>query len=60
MRKWAFDHFGLDKEYIWVQVAMDERELYISYGWEDVDFGVIDLSEWREKVEVMVGIDLRQ
>jgi hypothetical protein len=39
---------------------MDERELYLNYDWEDVDFGVIDLSECREKVEVTVGIDLRQ
>jgi hypothetical protein len=45
--KWAFDHFRLEKQYVWVQVGLDERELYLTHSWEQVGFVDIDLSEWR-------------
>jgi hypothetical protein len=45
--KWAFDHFRLEKQYVWAQVGSDERELYLTYGWEPVGFADIDLSEWN-------------
>jgi hypothetical protein len=47
--KWAFAHFGLEKEYIWTMAAMDHVELFSSLGWEDVGFVEVDLSEWKGK-----------
>jgi hypothetical protein len=47
MVKWAFAHFGLEKEYIWTVASMDDVELFSSLGWEDVGFVEVDLRELK-------------
>jgi hypothetical protein len=44
---WSFKHFGLDKEYIWLRSSLNERELFLNYGWEHSDYMDIDLSKVR-------------
>jgi len=31
----------------WAQLHVDERELFLSHGWQDVGFLHLDFGEWR-------------
>ena len=48
--EWGFRSFGLETETVYIGTQMRGRNLYRKYGWEDVDYVDIDLSEWGGKL----------
>lgn len=44
MIRWGFEHYGLAHETIWLETT--EPELFLAYGWEQVDVLDMDLRKW--------------
>ncbi|MCJ1385137.1 hypothetical protein MMC17_008256 [Xylographa soralifera] len=47
---WGFEAFGLEREIVYIGTQMRGRNLYRRYGWVDVAFVDVDLSEWGGKL----------
>jgi GNAT superfamily N-acetyltransferase len=44
--RWGFAEFGLEKQLVWLTTQMRGRNIYRKYGWVDVEYVDVDLSEW--------------
>ena len=47
--EWAFDRYNLSDEKVFVQTVMNSEGFYEKFGWEQVGYKDIDLSEWGGK-----------
>ena len=47
--EWAFEQYNLTLEKVFVQTLMDSEGFYEKFGWEQVDYKDVDLSEWGGK-----------